>query len=322
MFILCIETSHARGLGHLYRSLTLAEELRRRGVKILFLINEHEPSLKIVRGRDFDFRTYDLAAKPGSWERGLLEEISGAALWINDRLDTTTEHAEAVKEAGLALVTFDDRGEGAALAGLNVSALVFEDVDLLKGARVLTGPAYAVLNPEIETYRRRRDRLGSILVTLGGADTYGVTVSVARWLSTAKHAATIITGPAFQHEDELAAVIAGVPGGLLTHKSGVASLAREMSYHDLAITGGGLTPFEAAAGGLPSIVIANEMFEVPVGMALQRMGASIFAGYHRNVDFDGIDLSLPIAQMSEGALSALDLKGVARVADLLGEISQ
>lgn len=319
MLIFCIESSHSRGLGHLYRSLTLAEEFRRRGLQTLFLVNDHPQSLKIINDRRFEFRTYDLCSEPGSWEPGILAMVPEASIWVNDRLDTKAAHAATVQDAGLRLVTFDDRGDGAALAALNISALIFEDLTHLKGAKVLTGPAYAVLNPEIEKYRRRRVGLSSVLVTLGGADTYGVTISVARWLSAARQAATIITGPAFAHGNELSQVVASAPDGLLTHKSVVPSLAHEMSYHDLAITGGGLTPFEAAAGGLPSIVIANEKFEVPVGMELQRMGTSIFAGYHRNVDFRSIPLQLPIAQMSDTALALMDLKGVTRVADLVEE---
>ena len=41
-------------------------------------------------------------------------------------------------------------------------------------------------------------------------------------------------------------------------------MAEEMSRHDLAVTGGGMTPFEANAAGLPCIVVANETFEIQV----------------------------------------------------------
>jgi spore coat polysaccharide biosynthesis predicted glycosyltransferase SpsG len=95
-----------------------------------------------------------------------------------------------------------------------------------------------------------------------------------------------------------------------------------MSQHDLAITGGGLTPFEAAGAGLPCVVIANERFEIPVGQAFERLGAGRFAGYHTEFDLGMIGPSLPLASMSEAALQAVDLGGAGRVADAIWELAR
>jgi spore coat polysaccharide biosynthesis predicted glycosyltransferase SpsG len=174
-----------------------------------------------------------------------------------------------------------------------------------------------ILNPEIELYRRHRDSLTSILVTMGGADTYGVTIKVAQWLRNNAMHATIVTGPAFQHQDELDTILKGKTEGSLTHRGSVASLAQEMASHDIAITGGGVTPFEACAGGLPCIVIANEDFEIPVGRALEKLGCARFAGHHSTFDLAPAFEGLPIGTMSRAALDAVDLEGVRRVGALI-----
>lgn len=322
MFLICIESSHSRGLGHLYRSLTLAEQLRSRGGPVLFLVNDDETSRAIIAARGFDHKIYDLGAMAGSWEAAVIAASPSAKVWVDDRLDTTTEHAAAVAAAGLKAVTFDDRGPGAALAELNISALIFEGIGTLLGKRVLAGPEYLVLNPEIARFRRHRTEIGSILVTLGGADTYGVSVGVAAWLAETDLSATVVTGPAFWHGAQLAEAIAAARPGQIMHKNSVPSLAAEMSQHDLAITGGGLTPFEAAGAGLPAIVIANELFEIPVGQAFERLGAGRFAGHHADFDLGMIGAALPIAAMSEAALRAVDLGGAGRVADAIWELAQ
>ena len=44
-------------------------------------------------------------------------------------------------------------------------------------------------------------------------------------------------------------------------KKNVKNIYNEFFKNDLLICGGGMTPFEAASTGLPSIVIATEKFE-------------------------------------------------------------
>nr|WP_245498566.1 glycosyl transferase [Rhizobium leguminosarum] len=307
-------------MGHLFRSLTLATELRSRGQSVLFLANDHPNSLKIIRERGFDVALYELAAVTG-WEKDFLEAAAPSSIWINDRLNTQLSHSETITRLGAKLVTFDDRGDGAELADINVCALLFEKTEGLKGKDVRLGVEYMILNPEIAAYRRVRQSLASILVTLGGADTYGVTVRVAKWLSSKPFPVTIVTGPSFQHMAELEEVVATAAPDRFKLLNQVPSLAVEMHGHDLAITGGGVTPFEACAAGLPCVVIANEPFEIPVGRALEELGAAFFAGHHSAFDLGILEKQIPIRTMSETAMTKVDLGGVGRVADLLERLA-
>jgi spore coat polysaccharide biosynthesis predicted glycosyltransferase SpsG len=222
---------------------------------------------------------------------------------------------------GAKLVTFDDRGDGAELADMNICALLFEKTEGLKGKDVRLGVEYMILNPEIAAFRRLRQSLASILVTLGGADTYGVTVRVAKWLSSKPFPVTIVTGPSFQHMAELEEVVATAAPDRFKLLNQVPSLAAEMHGHDLAITGGGITPFEACAAGLPCVVIANEPFEIPVGRALEDLGAAFFAGHHSAFDLGILETPIPIRTMSQTAMTKVDLGGVGRVADLLERLA-
>lgn len=317
MFVFCIESSHARGMGHLYRSLTLADVLVRTGEDVHFLINAHEASLQILKSRGYEHETVDLTPDAGGWETEAVQRLCASA-WINDRLDTTAEHVGRVKAAGLPVVTFDDRGSGAARSDLNVAALVFdpEEVARLQGGRVLTGVDHLVLNPDIVRFRRARTQLGSVLVTLGGADTYGATVKVVRLLQEQPWQVTVVLGPAFVHHEALAEVMPSH----FEIRHGVASMAQEMARHDLAVTGGGMTPFEANAAGLPCLVVANETFEIPVGQALERMGGCRFAGHHAAIDASAFRLPLDISGMSTRAMDSVGLDGVRRVATAVREL--
>ena len=315
MFALCVESSHARGMGHFYRALNLAEALAQAGMACTLYLNDHAPSRQILAARGLSHRVVDLQDFAANWEAALIKR-DGITLWANDRLDTDVRHGEKIKAAGIPLVTFDDRGTGAALADLHIAALPFVAQEQLAGVKVLRGADYLILNPQIRDYTRVRKHLGSILVTLGGSDTYGVTVNVVQLLNEMNLTATVVVGPGFMHLDALKNAL---PDGFVL-KRGVPSMIAEFHQHDLAITGGGITPFEANASGLPCVVIANELYEIPNGMALQKLGGSFFAGYHQSLRLPSIRADLPLEQMSRGGMKNIGLEGTQRVIGALREL--
>lgn len=308
MFALCVESSHARGMGHFFRVLNLATALGRAGQACRILINVHEPAQRLLENAGMEYSTVNLADFESDWEGRFIEK-EGIRIWVNDRLDTDVRHSENIKHRDIPLVTFDDRGSGAAMADLNIAALAFDTTEVLPGRKVLRGIDYLVLNPDIARHRRIRRRAERILVTLGGSDTHGVTVKVARYLRTARRTATVIVGPGFHHDRELAEAL----GSGFELKRDVPSLVAEFAHYDLAITGAGITPFEANASGLPCVVVANETFEMPVAMELVRQGGSVFAGFHADMDMSVLARELPIEAMSRAGMARVGLGGADRV---------
>jgi len=309
LFAICLESSHARGMGHLFRALNLADGIRTRGEQVYFFVNEHAPSLQLIQSRGYSADIVDLDPA-GDWEPKAIAS-HGIDLWVNDRLDTSDLHVIRVRKSGVPVVTFDDRGTGAALSDANVAGLSFGEDPALTGRRVFRGVDYIILDPDIAKYRRQRTALDSVLVTLGGADTHGVTFKIAPLLQHFRADITIVLGPGFVGDSTSltspkAKVVRAVP-----------SLIEEMANHDLAITGGGVTPFEANASGLPCIVVANERFEVPVGAALQSMGGCRFAGYHEEIDRRKFDSNIPLAEMSRAGMDHVGLDGLERVLDII-----
>ena len=301
-------------MGHLFRMLSFSEYLRARGIPFRFFTNPDTVAEAILARNACPYDLVDLQSTDG-WQRQLVQR-HGVTVWIDDRLDTDGRHAQRMKACGVPRVTFDDRGAGAGGADLNVAALAFDANEALAGAKVLRGPRYLVLNAGIARYRYRRPGPGSVLVSMGGSDTHGATVRVVRILKSAGIHATVIVGPAFRHEAELQAEL----DDAFTIKRNLPSLFEEFSRHCLAITGGGVTPFEANASGLPCIVIANEDFEIPVARGLCAMGGAVFAGHYSAIDARVLTSALPIAQMSEAALASVDLDGAGRVLDEIGRL--
>jgi spore coat polysaccharide biosynthesis predicted glycosyltransferase SpsG len=311
VYALCIEASHVRGMGHLFRGLVLAAALERRGAAVRFLVNDEPAAAAILqaRGREFDVVLLDNLEQ--AWEAALVQR-HGVRVWVNDRLQTDARHAKRVLEAGAKLATFDDYGTGAAFANLHVAALPAGGLPAT-GERVLSGLRYLLLDPAIERYRRLRKKALRTIVTMGGSDTHGITVDVARVLRECAIEATIVLGPAFRHEAQLAPLL----DARFTVKRNVPSLAAELAGHDLAVTAGGITLYEACASGLPCIAIAAELWERNSVEALARLGACADGGYRGQIDRAPFQRPLPIEAMSSAGMRALDFEGAQRVAEAL-----
>lgn len=317
MLAVCIEASHQRGMGHLFRALNFVRYLHRRQVEFVILLNDYTPSLNLLKKAGIPFKTVPLDNEENNWELEIIESL-GIKVWINDRLDTVLDHAQKIGLQGVRLVTLDDRGSGASLADLHFAGLAFDGINLLQGKKVFSGSDYLVLNPDIDRFKKIRNRAERILVTLGGTDTYGITVKIVEMLANIGRHASVVVGPGFKHRLELEKSMR--PGFLL--EENIPSLIEKFSDYDLAITGGGITPFEANASGLPCLTVSSEPFEVSSCKFLQKLGSSIYLGDKKEVDERILEKSL--AEIRIGVMSHLGMSniGIGGAERILNEIEK
>lgn len=304
-FGICIESSHQKGLGHLIRALNLVELLKSKKDDYLLILNNDLKSVAFLKKLGVNFEVTELTDLHSNWEKAIIRKHK-INIWFNDRLDTLIEHARKVKFNGIPLVCLDDRGSGAELADINFGSLPLSFGYNFKGRKVFKGLEYLILDKAIDRYKKIRKRVDRVLVALGGSDTYGVTIKVVRILKDIGIPATIITGPLFRQEAELKKII----NTKFIVKKSVPSLIKEFSGYDLAITGGGITPFEANASGLPCIVVANELFEIPNGRFLNELGSSVYAGYHEEINKDIFARNFDIEKMSILGINQIKTGGV------------
>jgi spore coat polysaccharide biosynthesis predicted glycosyltransferase SpsG len=312
MFLFCVESSHAKGMGHLFRAINLYRLLREKGYSsAVALLGGDAASQDWLEKAAIPYATVK-NVKDAEWEVLLIARFC-PKVWINDRLNTDAVHAGRIKRAGLWLATFDDTGSGATLADLHVAALANVRGESPAGKKTLIGADYLIFPPEVSQLRRVRTEKKRWIVTLGGSDTHSATISVVEWLNARAMPATIVLGPAFAHESAMSLL----DSQYLIIKRSVPSLLKELADHDLAITGGGLTAFEAAVLGVPTAIVANEPWEVAHATYLQSLGCSVFAGMHDQINLDVLDKGMDFEGMSNAALNAFFPDGANRVVDSL-----
>ena len=305
-FAVCIESSHQRGMGHFYRALNIVEYLKQAGEESLIIINQDKASLQILDKRKIPYVVADYSDVAGNWEKTVIEKYH-IEVWLLDKFQTGCELAEHVKNENIILAAIDDCGDGAQFVDLHFCSMLFHN---LRGKHIYTGKDYLILNREIKKFRRKRSKLEKVLITLGGSDTYGVTIEAIRILKKSGWRADVAIGPNFRHREPL---FQEMSRGCMVYQS-APSLIELFYQYDLAVTGGGVTCFEANASGLPCIIIANELHEIDTAKYIETFGGALFAGYYQNINESMFDIDkLQAEKMSAAALREFHLDGMANI---------
>ena len=279
---ICANGSHAMGMGHLYRAVNLATNLRSEGIGEIALFSYgDDQACAWLRGQDICAEILNESEYSTNHIVQWLKANKPKVL-VNDLLDTDVEYMRMIVGYTGRTINLDDNGPGALLADYCINALPCRMRDL-DGESNLQGPRYQIISEDFYPPQRRIVSAvpTSLLVTMGGSDTYGNTVLVAKALLTLRNIDRIevIVGASFQHGDELAQLVIKDPR--FTVKRNVLSLGERMRIHELAIVGGGITVFEAAASALPTISIASEDFECQNIEWAQSQGITYALGHKR-----------------------------------------
>lgn len=277
------------GLGHLSRCLSLAESLRTHA-DCCFISPDAAPEIGgIVRDRGFTF--HPLAGE-GFQEPELCETVAvlcavGANLLIMDcpalpgaYLTHLRARLPAVK-----LMALDDCSLDQPVADVVIQPHIVTRWKMrLNGAstaRVYQGPDYFILRPTFDPFLRRvpgkaQRRVRRVLVTLGGSDFAGLTVSVSEIVAQAlpESGVDIICGPFFRHTEELIGIVAQFGSRVRLHFN-PPDIAAKMFRADLAVTAAGYSLYELASLGVPCIAIPLVEHQQETARAMQSAGCAV-----------------------------------------------
>ena len=256
--ILFVVTGHTLvGLGHVYRSLTLAHEITDHRIHFLCTKNS-DLAVKRIAERD-----YLTVLQSGV----LLEDVLklGPDLVVNDILNTDYEYIIGLKERGIKVVNFEDSGSGAEAADLIINALYNQNDELSE--KYLYGPEYFCLREEFIDIEKRQchKTVRNLLITFGGTDpanlTFQTLCSVKDICKEKRIKIVIVTGPGYLHKAQLLTYLQDISykNIVYIHKTGIMSAI--MQQADIAISSAGRTVYELAHMRVPTIVMSQNARE-------------------------------------------------------------
>ena len=339
MIYIRTDANRDRGMGHLYRMLTLADRLVfcRRHVK--FVIRQDAATEKILKAKGADYLSFpSLTAEDEIIKVSLADERRLPELWIFDLLDSDEEWVRAVKEKGVKAVSFDDTKGALEEAGLVINSFAHSWGRYKKrDVRVplLEGLGYSIINPNALLHRKKRVIAPgcslAVAITMGGSDCYGSSLLILKALAGSapnNSRITLFTGPNFSHYDELSS-LADELSYSITVRRAVSDLHRELDHMDVIICSGGITLLEVCAMGLPALAFATESHEEKNIRYLSLLKGCLSIGSIRAVNVKKLsskirELLADRAVLNETAASAMRCVGsgtdncVQAILDLVG----
>jgi len=291
------------------RCLTLAQQLRQKGVECKFITRNHAGNCSdMIQRQGFEtfllpvsVSAYESAASPSPYHDWI-----GAPLEID--LDETVRIVKQVPKVSWLVV--DHYGLDATWeSGLRAHVeriFVIDDLanrrhscDLLLDqtfgrcakdyeklvsvhTEMLCGADYALLRPEFSSMRahsienRLRRPARDILITLGGTDPDNLTARVLRALTslaTSKLRFTIVLGPTSQHFESVERLCHTFPFETRLYR-GASNMAELMANSDIAIGAAGTTAWERCCLGIPSILMVIAQNQQSIASSLGSYGAA------------------------------------------------
>ncbi|HEY7412277.1 MAG TPA: hypothetical protein VII13_16130 [Vicinamibacteria bacterium] len=318
-----VDGGAALGMGHVYRSLAIADALRELSrAEVAFLMTAaHSDGARTVSGHGYAVRLAD--GRPAS----LIEDVRdfAPAIVINDLPLLDEEYLRGLSRLGATTVnlvdTLDDLATTEHYAQVVISVMK-EERETPEG--FYAGPAYAILRDHFRDREKElRERPRLVLLSFGGSDPQGLTLKAARALQGLPRAVDLVAvaGPAFSGRRAFEAL--DLPRRVpLIHEAG-GHIAELMLEADVVVGSGGMSVFELAALGTPAVVLAQNAREDERMRAFAGHGTIEYLGLGTEVDDDrlaqvvGVLLADPARRraMSERGRALVDGLGASRAAE-------
>jgi len=193
----------------------------------------------------------------------------------------------------------------------------------------LLGPKYFIFREEFRKVTKMKREIkknaNNILVTMGGSDPFKITIKAVKALSRMNKPflnLKVVLGTAFdsQAKKEIKAILEKFRSGYKIIEN-CDNMSKLMLWSDLVIINGGLTKYETAITGTPTLVISYSEAEERIMKDFEKGGSAIHLGYTKNIKENNIceaveDLLSKGSlrkRMSEKGRSIVDEKGANRI---------
>lgn len=250
------------GLGHIYNTLLLANRILNH--KIIFLVDDKSElgynkiaaqNYEVYMQQEADIKTDIFKLNPD--------------VVINDRLDTTLDDMNALKEAGILVINFEDLGEGSKEADLVFNA-IYPEKEKLPNHHY--GPDYFCARDEflLSPIKKVTKKVQQVLITFGGTDPNNLTKktleAIYPYCKENNIEIKIVLGLGYSAEASLSQYKD------LEIKKNIPNISEYMVGADLVFTSAGRTTYELALLGIPTIVLAQNDRELTHFFAYEENG--------------------------------------------------
>lgn len=305
------------GMGHLFRSLAVANFLKGKGITVKFLLNAAENGeLKdFFKDKQFEIVETDGVIFPET--NFLLYDMP----FPNHEF--ISKFRKINPKAQITALDYSDSGDQ------NITTIInlFDHQRMLVGreknkkTKFLNGPEFAIIREQFLPLRNSQKKINgtieNILITFGGADPAGNTLKLLEnheWFQNMF--VTAIIGVNFSSKKQIIEKSRILPNNFKIIEA-VGNIETYMAKSDLIICGAGTTLLEAMFLGIPTIIVPQTEDETVFGKFIESQNGCVFANLSEN-DMENVLKMVKNCgfrkKMSDNAMRLVDGKGIERIA--------
>jgi UDP-2,4-diacetamido-2,4,6-trideoxy-beta-L-altropyranose hydrolase len=334
-FYIRVDASNNIGIGHLIRCFTIAAYLKKKGHNPVFLTkSEHLKDSISSRGFEVEILS----------DSTVTDEISFIGSMINPKINNiiildinnynTFENVETytrfiidLKKLQLYVLAFEDFKVHPYPSDVVIIPYVgAEKINVSsKKSNFLIGPEYFVLSEQFSEVKKAviAKEVSQIMISMGGSDASGITLNILESLNRSRIKAhlNVIMGQFSKTEDFQIRDSLGDYQGSYNIRRSVTNMAEIMCEADLAIINSGLTKYETASIGIPSIVISINDYHYEIMEEFTNFGSAVNIGIADNkIGNKVVDCIYDLTKdyekrkrMSESGKALIDSNGIKRI---------
>lgn len=272
--VIRVDGNHKVGLGHFFRTISLANELSKINYSIIFL-TQNKSELKMLTNK---FRIELLQNTNPSTLLRKLNKLKPDVI-ILDKHKEKTECLEIMKMSCQNLLSID-------YIGNNINKIK-NNFPILYHRKTNSANLFqqAILNKQFLTKKPIKiiKKVKSVVVLQGGSDTHCFTPKIIDSLRKLPDEIeiTAVLGPSFSCFDKIDKLLRNSRKRIKLIKN-VKNMSAFLINFDLAVTAGGMTLLELAYLGIPSIIVCGERFEEQTAQLMEKNGYGINLGFGKN----------------------------------------
>jgi spore coat polysaccharide biosynthesis predicted glycosyltransferase SpsG/spore coat polysaccharide biosynthesis protein SpsF (cytidylyltransferase family) len=325
-----VDGSGSLGMGHVYRSLAVADALKRISrAEIAFLMSADHTEGVVAASR------YGYPVRVGSGKRleDYLEHIRDFAptVLINDLPAIPADYLRALSHLGAPTINLVDT-----LGDLESTEHYAQVIVSVVGEEGETpesfygGPAYAILREHFAGRQKEiRDEPQMVLLTFGGSDAQALTLRAARALQGLPPGIEVlaVAGPAFSYRREFEELQQTLARKVPIINEAGGHIAELMLEADVVVGSGGMSVYEIAALGTPGVILGQNAREERRMREFARHGTVEYLGLGSEVEEGDVLRAVETLlfdperrrEMSARGRALVDGLGAARTAEMVME---
>lgn len=274
------------GLGHIIRTMALANELKKRNCNVYYMIKNDVKALEILKENNFHVIPLEEDLKVDNEIQIVNETIEeyNIDIIICDASHIDQYYINKLNRGHRIVVIVDVLRDMEIDADVLINGGIYA-TDYQKKVEeynrlTLLGPQYALLRRQFFLKKERsiKNKVLSVLITMGGSDVFGATSffikAISKYDSNLK--INVVIGKSCKNTEEIKKITKNLPN--ITLHYAVDDMAKLMQENDLAISAGGTTLYELAAMGIPALIVTQAENQVLQTRRFSELGVNYYLG--------------------------------------------